>query len=133
MKRVMMEGHLVCGGALPVSWPAVLVPWPPPLVSWPAPLVSWPALCRPSTTLPVSAQPVVDGRAKPGHDTGGTERARNETAIVPRPSCLEMTRRALRRPPRCRLQLRRLHAAHRLRLRAACMEHAPRGRVERAG
>src|SRR3954451_23601623 len=31
--------------------------------------VSWPASCRPSTTLQRSAPPVVDGRAKLGHDT----------------------------------------------------------------
>src|SRR4051794_2791757 len=34
--------------------------------------VSWPGLARPSTSLPTSAPPVVDGRAKPGHDTVGT-------------------------------------------------------------
>jgi hypothetical protein len=38
----------------------------------PLPPVSWPALRRPSTTLPRSAPPVVDGRAKHGHDTVGT-------------------------------------------------------------
>src|SRR4051794_23245643 len=34
--------------------------------------VSWPGLAGPSTTLPPSAPPVVDGRHKAGHDTMGT-------------------------------------------------------------
>src|SRR3954453_6061083 len=34
-------------------------------------IVSWPGLARPSTTLPPSALPVVDGRHQAGHDTMG--------------------------------------------------------------
>src|SRR4051794_38543696 len=37
-------------------------------------------LCRPSTTLPRPTPPIVDGRAKPGHDTMRT--------TVPYPACL---------------------------------------------
>src|SRR5689334_17157730 len=34
------------------------------------PTVSWPGLAQPSTSLPVSAPQVVDGRHKVGHDAG---------------------------------------------------------------
>src|SRR3954453_22119279 len=36
------------------------------------PIVSWPALCRPSTTGGAGGGKVVDGRARPGHDTRAT-------------------------------------------------------------
>jgi hypothetical protein len=47
-------------------------------LSWPDLVpVSWPGMARPSTPLPVSALPVVDGRHKAGHDTGGGNSARD--------------------------------------------------------
>ena len=40
-------------------------------VSFPPTLpLSWPALCRPATTCEPRTHDVVDGRAKPGHDSG---------------------------------------------------------------
>ncbi len=40
--------------------------------------VSWPGLARPSTTCGAGRGKVVDGRAKPGHDTVGTAFARRD-------------------------------------------------------
>src|SRR5690242_13491914 len=45
--------------------------------------MSWPGLTRPSTSLPVSAPPVVDGRHKAGHDAGVTGAA----ILTPTPAC----------------------------------------------
>src|SRR5438309_9377228 len=60
----------------------------------PVTLVSWPALCRPSTSLPRSAPPVVDGRAKPGHDTIGM-------ATLCVPLCWRLCEQARARPAAC--------------------------------
>src|SRR3954453_16708668 len=52
------------------SWPGVV-----PIdveITEPATPVSWPALCRPSTTGGAGGGKVVNGRARPGHDTIAT-------------------------------------------------------------
>jgi ATP-dependent helicase/nuclease subunit B len=59
---------------------------PPSFVSGPESLVSWPGLARPSTTGGADADKVVDGRARPGHDTEAGDAATIHTALPTHPA-----------------------------------------------
>src|SRR5690242_16094851 len=54
------------------------------------PTVSWPGLARPSTSLPVLAPQVVDGRHKAGHDAGVTSLAILTACVVVLPHSQEI-------------------------------------------
>src|SRR5689334_22379239 len=67
-------GANLAGPVTPVSWPA---PRPTPAARPRA------CLCRPSTSFSVSVPQVVDGQAKPGHDTKATVSLRRLVSAIP--------------------------------------------------